>query len=233
MMEAMYRTCADVLSLAARLSTARDLPPPDVLQRRIATLFEQMDAKGAEANISKEDLEAARYAIVAFIDEQIFRSPWPGRQQWMLEPLQLTYYNENTAGEQFFTRMSYMEQDPTKAHVLQIFYLCLTLGFQGKYAVRGGEGLVPLMENLAAKLGRNLPPTDNISPKALPPDVGSGRVTREAPIIAIGVAIVLLAVVTFAGLKLVLWSATNDATAAMKSSSGSTEPSEQPRKNKK
>ena len=73
----------------------------------------------------------ALYAIVAFMDEQILRSQWSGRQQWMSQPLQLTYFNENTAGEGFFTRMQALEQRPNQAHVLEIYYLCLALGFRG------------------------------------------------------------------------------------------------------
>src|SRR5580693_2257190 len=99
MIDSMYWTCAEVLSLGAQLGTARDLPAPDVLARRIATLLDEVDKRGAEAKLPKQDLDDARYAIVAFIDEQLFKSPWSGRQQWMLEPLQLTYFNENTAGE--------------------------------------------------------------------------------------------------------------------------------------
>src|SRR2546428_552240 len=98
MLDKMYWVCSDVLTLATQLATARDLPSPDILQRRIDTLFEQMAGKAREANIPEADVNDAKYALVAFIDEQIFRSPWPGRNQWMSKPLQLVYYNENTAG---------------------------------------------------------------------------------------------------------------------------------------
>ncbi|MEO7094059.1 MAG: DotU family type IV/VI secretion system protein, partial [Polyangiales bacterium] len=93
MLDKMYWVCSDVLTLATQLSTARDLPSPDILQRRIDTLFEQMSGKAREAGIPEADVADAKYALVAFIDEQIFRSPWPGRNQWMGRPLQLVYYN--------------------------------------------------------------------------------------------------------------------------------------------
>jgi type VI secretion system protein ImpK len=136
MMDKMYWACADALSLASQLAWARDLPSPDVLQRRIAGLFEQMARKCREAGIPDDDVMEARYAIAAFMDEQIFRSPWPGRQQWMAQPLQMVYFNENTAGEGFFSRLQNLQQQPQRVHVLQIYYLCMALGFQGKFAVR-------------------------------------------------------------------------------------------------
>jgi len=37
----------------------------------------------------------------------------------MGQPLQLVYFNENTAGEGFFQRMSALQNDPQRAHVLE------------------------------------------------------------------------------------------------------------------
>ena len=71
MLDKMYWVCADVLTLATQLAAARDLPSPDILQRRIDTLFEQMAQKGREAGITDQDVADAKYALVAFIDEQI------------------------------------------------------------------------------------------------------------------------------------------------------------------
>ncbi len=215
MLDLMYWTCAEVLSLGAQLGTARDLPPPDVLQRRIATLFDEMDKRGSQVGLQKRDLDDARYAIVAFIDEQLFRSPWPGRQQWMLEPLQFTYFNENTAGEGFFTRLEALERDPARAHVLEVYYLCLTLGFQGKYAIRNGDGLVAIIERIGSLLGRQFPSGDVISPHGVPADGRRGRSSREAPVLALSIGLVALAVLVFIGLKIALVSSTTEAAVAM------------------
>ena len=217
MMDSMYWTCAEVLTLAAQLGNAHDLPQPDVLRRRIATLLEEMDRRGAEAKIPKRDLEDAHYAIVAFIDEQLFRSSWSGRQQWMLEPLQLTYFNENTAGDGFFQRVEALEKE--RPHVLQIYYLCLALGFQGKYAVKNGDGLSALIEKLGAILGRQLPATDLVSPHGISPDTRRGRASREAPVLLIGAGVITLAVVVFFGLRVALSTSSSDATMVMQKAS--------------
>ena len=216
LMDKMYWACADALSLASQLSSARDLPSPDILQRRISSLFEQMAKKCRDAGISDEDVLEARYAIAAFMDEQIFRSPWPGRQQWMSQPLQLVYFNENTAGEGFFTRMQNLQQQPQRAHVLQIFYLCVSLGFQGKFAVRGGEGLGALVDYVGAQVARSLPPSDRIAPHGEPREKVGNFARREAPIIALGVFFLLAAVVTYVVLRwIVLSGAVKEAKATM------------------
>lgn len=216
MIDAMYWSAGEVLQLAAQLADAQDLPQPDVLKRRVATLLEDMDRRGLESGLQKRDLDEARYAIVAFIDEQLFRAPWQGRQQWMLEPLQLVYFNENTAGEGFFQRLEALERDPSRLPVLQIYYLCLALGFQGKYAVRGGDGLAALRDQLSGVLARSLPQSELLSPHGVPADANRGRARREAPMLLLTGGLVTAALLVFLVLKVVLVSATSDATAQMK-----------------
>jgi type VI secretion system protein ImpK len=212
MLDKMYWVCSDVLTLATQLSTARDLPSPDILQRRIDTLFEQMMGKGREAGIPDQDLADAKYALVAFIDEQIFRSPWPGRNQWMGKPLQLVYYNENTAGEGFFQRLTSLQNQPQRAHVLEIYYLVLTLGFQGMYAVRGDEaGLAAVIDRAGATLARLLPPADRIAPHGDPQDAGRNFNKRDAPLITLGLICLGLSIIAFVGLSFTLRTQKNNA----------------------
>jgi type VI secretion system protein ImpK len=174
----MYWACADPLTLASQLAYARDLPSPDVLQRRVSSLFDQMARKCREDGIPDEDANEAKYAIAAFTDEQIFRSAWPGRTQWMGQPLQLIYFNENTAGEGFFQHMARLQSQPNRTHVLEIYYLCLCLGFQGQYAVSGGQGLGAIIDQLAARLGAGAGTGDVISPHGEPREALRGFMQR-------------------------------------------------------
>ena len=209
----MYWACSDPLTLASQLSNARDLPSPDVLQRRVSSLFDQMTRKCHDAGIPDEDANEAKYAIAAFTDEQIFRSAWPGRSQWMGQPLQLIYFNENTAGEGFFTRLAALQNQPQRAHVLEVYYLCLTLGFQGKYAVRNGEGLGAIIDKLSARLATGN--ADVISPHGEPKEAFRGLMRREMPLVGLSIAFFALAIVVFIVLKLVLAGSVSSAAADM------------------
>jgi type VI secretion system protein ImpK len=215
LMQGMYWSCADVLSLGVRLSTAPELPEPEELRLRIAGLLEQMTSKAAEAGLSRDDIEDARYALVAFLDEQILQSSWQGKQDWLLEPLQLRYFNENTAGEGFFVRLKAIESRPERTHVLQLYFLCLALGFQGMYVVKGPTALSALIESLGAKLGRSLPVTDSVSPHGVPPDVGRGRASKQVPVIALAIVMLVIAVGLFAGLRVALSSTVAEATTSL------------------
>lgn len=215
LMQAMYWSCADALTLAARIPSSPDLPDPAELRNRIGALLNEMATKGAQAGLSRDDLEDARYAIVAFLDEQILASNWSGKQDWMLEPLQLAYFNENTAGEGFFKRMQALEARPERAHVLQLYYLCVSLGFQGIYAVIGAQALGAVHEQVGTRLMRSLPAVDAISPNGVPPDVGRRRKGRQLPVITAAVALLLVSIIVFVTLRLVLSSSASNAASVM------------------
>lgn len=215
MIEQMYWACSDALTLATQLGAARDLPPPDVLSQRISGVFDQMAERARGSRIPDDDVMEAKYALCAFIDEQILRSEWPGRQQWMSRPLQLIYFNENTAGEGFFSRIEQLEAQPARAHVLQIYYLCLTLGFQGQYAVRGGEGVGAIVERVGNRLSRSLPRSDQLSPHGELAGGVRSAVRREAPVVAASIAVIGVAVLVFVVLRVIVSSSADSASKSM------------------
>ena len=129
LIEKTYWASADLLSLGTQISRTADLPPPEELQRRIQDMFSRMSSRCRELGVLDDDAAEARYAICAFIDEQVLSSPWPGRSFWMNRPLQLTMFNENTAGEGFFTHLDALRKLRTRANVVAIYYACIQLGF--------------------------------------------------------------------------------------------------------
>ena len=180
----MYWACSDPLTLASQLANARDLPSPDVLQRRVSSLFEQMTRKCRESGIPDEDANEAKYAIAAFIDEQIFRSAWPGRAQWMAQPLQLVYFNENTAGEGFFQRMAALQNQPyARSRPRDLLPVPLP---RLPGAVRGPRrrgARRPSSISSAARLGASAGGADVISPHGEPREAFRGLMRREMPLV--------------------------------------------------
>ena len=218
-MENTYWASADALSLATQLARARDLPAPEELQQRIGTMFEVMARRFREDGLADDDLNNARYALCAFMDEQVLRSSWPGRQQWLAQPLQLVYFNENTAGEGFFARMEALERQPNRGNVLQIYYLCLALGFQGKYAVHSREAFGALFDHVSAEVDRSLIRTDVISPHGESRDPARSFVRSERPIVALSIGFFAFSLFVFVALKLFLLQSTSSTVGAMNKSS--------------
>ena len=167
----IYWACAEVLVLAVQLPAAASLPPATELQQRLMTLLDGIVAKGRTAGIPDVELAEARYALTAFMDEQILKSNWPGRAEWMNQPLQMQLYREYTAGENFFKRMTALMQRGTPSVALEVYYLCLTLGFRGAYGISGdAHGLSAFVDAARQHVARTLPPPMRIGPNALPMD---------------------------------------------------------------
>ena len=234
LVEPMYLACADLLTLAAQLGQGASPPPPSELRRHLQSLFAAMTAKARAWGVSPEDASDASFAIVALLDEILVQTSWPGKLEWQSSPLQFVYFNENTAGESFFRRAHVLLGQPYRAHVLQIYFYCLALGFQGRYGMGGlggvpvpgmpgahpsaggGAGLAAAYDQIAAALSPHILPSETLSPHGEPPDAGRSFFQREAPIVKVSLGIFALAIVVFVVLRVSLTSQLAGATAPMR-----------------
>lgn len=167
MNERLFHACANVLILAVQLRTsARENSSASVREKAIAAL-DYMMAAGQKMAIAPNTLAEARYALVAFIDEQVLKSEWNGRAEWMSRPLQLEFYRETTAGENFFVRLRAHLQSGKNGPILEAYYLCLLLGFAGAYGSSGDtRSLQKFIEVTRAQVERPLPSCKRLSPHA-------------------------------------------------------------------
>jgi type VI secretion system protein ImpK len=216
-LEQMNWVCSNVITLAMQLSSAQDLPAPEVMRQRISSLLDNMHQRAQQVGIPAEDVLEAKYALVAFIDEQLLRSRWVGVTDWMARPLQLTHFNENTAGEGFFARLQALLQQPNRVHVLQIYYYCMALGFEGQYAVSGNAGLQAVLQQTRQVIGTYFPASDVVSPHGVPTRSLGQAVRRNVPVVAIALGVLGLAILVFFILDVLVESNADDAVEQMRS----------------
>lgn len=212
----MYWVCSDVLSLILQLRNSRDLPAPDILQRRVLGLFDTMMQNGREARIPEQDMIDAKFALAALADEVIYNSNWSGKTQWLSNPLQLQFFNLNTAGDQFFANLDNLHGQRGRNHVAQIYFLCLALGFQGKYRLRQQEQLAAITEGLGNYVALTEGGGDALAPNAERKDGAGGTVRKELPFLALALGFLVLAVVVVVILKLVVGSSADSAAEAIR-----------------
>lgn len=102
--------------------------------------FNAMANEAKRAGYRLEDIEAAKYALVALIDERILSTQSPVQEVWLGDPLQMRYFDEFAAGEEFYNRLDRLRADSdAKTAVLEVYHLVLVLGFAGKLADRRGQ----------------------------------------------------------------------------------------------
>lgn len=195
----MYRACADSLLFALRLPTALDLPAAPELQRRAIASLDNMALVGRGLGIPEDELAEARYALVAFIDEQVLKSTWAGRTEWMSQPLQLLFYREFTAGENFFTRLRSLLQSGARPLSLEVYYLCLALGFRGAFGLSGqASALGSYVDAARRDITKRLPSAQKFGPNAVPSDqLGADRKSNALLIAVIAGSVCLVLLVLF------------------------------------
>lgn len=137
------------------------------------------------SGIDSKKIEWIKYALAALVDECVMSSAWPGKLSWMRRSLQLQFFGEHLAGEGFFEKLSNLRQSGiVELDVLEIYALCLQLGFQGVYKfkdktqyralVAGLESQIELTRGKQAlSLGPSVP-SHSDAIKKLPRDISLG-----------------------------------------------------------
>ncbi len=145
---------AGVFSLILSLRTSSDYGGEEELRRRITAYLDSVEREGLEQGLPRDDVEALKFPLVAFIDETILHSSWEHRERWRDRPLQLDLFGELRAGIRFFDQLDQVRRGgEAKRDLLEVYHLCLTLGFEGKYRISGREKLQPLIDEIRRELG--------------------------------------------------------------------------------
>ncbi|WP_034172514.1 DotU family type IV/VI secretion system protein [Edwardsiella anguillarum] len=113
-----------------------------LFRERLQSYLHHSRIRAQEEGESPAAIDAAMYAVVAWMDEAILCSAWDGAATWRREPLQAGYFNTVCAGVDFFDRLSALS--PEADGVRKVYLLCLALGFEGRYA--GPAGQAALMQ---------------------------------------------------------------------------------------
>ena len=135
-----------------------DWPPSgDILCRKVSDLIAQSESFRDENGFDRDDYDQARFAVFVWIDEMVMKSAFDGKSIWQKQLLQRRYYKTSGGGVAFYTRLEALE--PEKNQVREVYYLCLSLGFSGRYGA-GDEDRV-LKDNLKARHLKRLTGTND------------------------------------------------------------------------
>jgi type VI secretion system protein ImpK len=168
------------------------------------------ESEATRSGYATEDVRLATFAVVALLDESILNSNNPLFADWPRMPLQEELFGVHTAGEMFFQcidRLMAKGDSPQAADVLEIYALCLLLGYRGRYSLSGQESVRAIAATVAEKLQRLrggprplaahwAPPKDAVRQQAFDPWV------RALLMSTLGA--LLFAILFFVGFKFVL-----------------------------
>lgn len=132
-------------------------PDPAALRNSLALALRSFEHAARAAGVRPEHVVAARYALCTLLDETVAGTPWGGSGAWAANSLLVMFHNEAWGGEKFFQLLTRLAESPAaNRDLLQLMYICLALGFKGRYALlpNGVAELDTLRERLAALLRR-------------------------------------------------------------------------------
>jgi type VI secretion system protein ImpK len=149
---------------------------PQMPYQRLCGFIDQMLTNARQSGYEELDVVDMAYAVVALADEIALHKGGSIRDFWMQRPLQLHYFNENLAGEGFYHRLNAVMNDPNRVDILRVYYTCLLFGFQGQYAIRGGELELDAIIRRVKEALRNQLKDQPLSVQPLRPKEDTGRV---------------------------------------------------------
>ena len=147
--------CGDVVRLALNLPKEAAGLDAGALGERFDAAFRDFEDRAHRADIPLAMVQLAKYALVALVDQQVLSSDLPVKDAWLEQPLQMRYFDQSTAGEDFYNKLDELRQGNEKGRIeaLEVFYLCLALGFTGKFSEgRGLEQRKILMDRLVREI---------------------------------------------------------------------------------
>jgi type VI secretion system protein ImpK len=131
-------------------------------------------AQNAKAKAyTDEDINLGIFALAAFLDESILNLRKPVFHEWVRKPLQEELFGRHMAGELFFENLQKLlgrRDSEELADLLEVYYLCVLLGYLGKYSIASKGDLRALMGQTEDKIKRIRGNRTDLSPSWMLPE---------------------------------------------------------------
>jgi len=162
-----------ILTATVRVQSGRQqVQDPENFRARMKQALREIASAAARKGYSAEDVQEANFAVVAFLDESVLTSD-PCASEWAQKSLGEDLFGQRSAGEVFFKRLETLRANrdsKSLAEVLEVYYLCLLLGYEGKFAGGSKAELQLLMTNLRDRMERIFGRNPEFSPDGALPD---------------------------------------------------------------
>ena len=204
----LVRAASPLLDLVTPLRAMAAHPDVESLRLQLVQAVRAFEAQARAALVEHEQIAAARYALCTLLDETISSTPWGGGGVWASRSLLVSFHNEAFGGEKFFLILQKLSQDPkVNLHALELMYLCLALGLEGRYRVidNGRSQLDALRERLQQLIAQQRPPVEaELSPHWQGAGGKGEPLWRMVPvwIVAASAAVLLVVLQLFLGHRL-------------------------------
>jgi type VI secretion system protein ImpK len=206
----IFQECFTIVGRLRTGAVSEEAP----FRRRVIELLRAAQENARRCEYSDAAGKSCVMALVAFLDESVLNSTGSSFEQWRGKPLQEELYGHSLLGDKFFDnlkRLLAQDDGDELADVLEVYYLCLLLGFRGRYAVSSDRDLNVELHRVENRLSRlRAPSMTNIAgPLGALRGEGGYRRRSTPRLLALAAIAVLAAILLFAGFHYSLSSAAN------------------------
>ena len=141
----------DVLSFVVGIDDHRAQNDLLVLHALLSTEIKAFETNALHAGCESGQVITARYVLCTVLDEAICTTVWGNELDWSQKSLLGSFHNETFGGEKVFQLIERFSREPAKnLYLLELLYVCLSLGFEGRFRVesRGTLELESIRDNL-------------------------------------------------------------------------------------
>ena len=188
----------EVLTATVRLRSGRQVATDaEAFRAHVKKLLGTAERDGRRLGYASDDVALALYAAVVLLDESVLNSALPMFASWPNRPLQEEIFGGHMGGEIFFQHLRQVltrEESEDQADLLEVFLLCLLLGFRGRYGANEQGELRTLIAAAEDKIRRVRGAFGELTPGWTPPVGETVARTRDRwlPWLAGAAAIMLL-----------------------------------------
>lgn len=185
-----------------RRMTEIGLADEAALKEKVHAYLAEFDREARKLRAAGDDIEAAKYAYCAALDEIILGAQLAMSEFWQKRPLQLVVFGDQLAGEHFFDRLEALRvKGVARVQALQVFHMCLLMGFKGRHAHEAGDRLNYLTARLGEEIAHMKGKSRGFAPRAERPDQIVNKLRGEVPLWALSAVFALIALGVYGGLK--------------------------------
>jgi len=174
----LVAVASGLLSEIVRLQQSYEREDLFVLKDRLTSEIKRFEHRALQDGAESRQVMAARYVLCTALDEAVVTTPWGNESEWSQMSLLSSFHNETFGGEKFFQLLERLSRDPVKhLPMLELMYICMSLGFEGKYRVLP-RGMLEL-ETLRDSLYRQIRQLRGDVPRDISPHWEGLRETRR------------------------------------------------------
>ena len=192
------------------------IPDSETFRKRTKATLQEVERVAVATGYDVRDVRDTHFAVVAFLDSVILHSKDPVRSEWERRTLQEELFGQTDAGLVFFEKLDQFRSrrdSEQLADILEVYLLCLLLGFEGRYSGAQRGELEGITDSLRMRIEYIRGRDDRLSPSAtLPPapaPVAAPKLQKNQ-LRLLTVALIIFAVFCFVVLKLDLISMSED-----------------------